>query len=363
MLNSNQCVVLALLVASFLTGCKTSSLQNSSISSIDENRKKDDRYVLEALNRTNQPEFQRMVIFGDSLSDETNLKRITLGLVPNTTYFQGRFSNGPVWVEYLEKSFNLPVLNLATGAATQTFEARQLVIPNVFPGLKGVPLPASFPRAVTNSVADHLRSKDFNPNGTLYVIWSGINDLFAGVSDTNHIVTTLRSDIEKVILAGGKKFLIPMMFSVDGLPRNLAGGSIKRPSDETLIPLIIAFNSQLALEISDLKKRYPEIKITQAQTNDLLDLIKRSPELLALSNIQDACYVGDFIPGTGGADKVCGDSLSYAFWDKVHPSTKLHCALAVNFIDALQQDQQLRGVKVDLSESLARCRSITGHFD
>ncbi|MDY6992457.1 MAG: SGNH/GDSL hydrolase family protein, partial [Pseudomonadota bacterium] len=39
-------------------------------------------------------------VFGDSLSDKGNLFELT-GLPPDPPYFNGRFSNGLLWSEYL----------------------------------------------------------------------------------------------------------------------------------------------------------------------------------------------------------------------------------------------------------------------
>lgn len=44
--------------------------------------------------------FNRMVVFGDSLSDTGNLYKYTFHLVPKSPpYFSGHFSNGRVWAE------------------------------------------------------------------------------------------------------------------------------------------------------------------------------------------------------------------------------------------------------------------------
>ncbi|ORX70562.1 hypothetical protein DL89DRAFT_322022 [Linderina pennispora] len=40
-------------------------------------------------------------VFGDSLSDVGTLRQLTLGIVPPPPYWNGRFSSGPVWNEYL----------------------------------------------------------------------------------------------------------------------------------------------------------------------------------------------------------------------------------------------------------------------
>jgi len=53
-------------------------------------------------------DFSNIVIFGDSLSDNGNLYAQTKKLVPDARqYYQGRFSNGPVWVEYLADTLQI----------------------------------------------------------------------------------------------------------------------------------------------------------------------------------------------------------------------------------------------------------------
>ncbi len=64
-----------------------------------------------------------LVIFGNSLSDTGNTLAISesLGLPPippPAYYFEGRYSNGPNWVDYIKNDFHFPVQNFALGGAT-----------------------------------------------------------------------------------------------------------------------------------------------------------------------------------------------------------------------------------------------------
>ena len=59
--------------------------------------------------------------FGDSLTDTGNFFDLTGGLYPAAPYFEGHFSNGKVWIEYLAKKLKLDpesVVNYAVGGAT-----------------------------------------------------------------------------------------------------------------------------------------------------------------------------------------------------------------------------------------------------
>ena len=48
-----------------------------------------------------------LTLFGDSLTDTGNISELTFGLAPGSDYFDGRFSNGPVWAEVMAQQFGL----------------------------------------------------------------------------------------------------------------------------------------------------------------------------------------------------------------------------------------------------------------
>ncbi|MBD2184924.1 SGNH/GDSL hydrolase family protein [Aerosakkonema funiforme] len=106
--------------------------------------------------------FSQMFVFGDSLSDDGNLFALTGGAVPpSPPYFNGRFSNGLVWVEDLAPTLALPVnpsTNFAVGGATSgTLNTGS----SLLPGLQ---------QQIDNFVVANRASAD--PNG-LYVVWAG----------------------------------------------------------------------------------------------------------------------------------------------------------------------------------------------
>ncbi len=62
--------------------------------------------------------FDSIVAFGDSLSDKGNLYSLTGDTIPpSPPYYQGRFSNGPVWVEDVAKYLGIPLADYALGGA------------------------------------------------------------------------------------------------------------------------------------------------------------------------------------------------------------------------------------------------------
>src|SRR4029453_12923135 len=53
--------------------------------------------------------FSRIIVFGDSLSDTGNFYHLTGGFPP-APYANGRFSNGPLWIEYLADDLGMKLL-------------------------------------------------------------------------------------------------------------------------------------------------------------------------------------------------------------------------------------------------------------
>ena len=61
--------------------------------------------------------FDKVYVFGDSLSDTGNVLTFTGGQFPTSPYAPGRFSNGDIWIDYLTGQLNLTVDPFATDMA------------------------------------------------------------------------------------------------------------------------------------------------------------------------------------------------------------------------------------------------------
>ena len=147
-----------------------------------------------------------IVSFGDSLSDVGNDYIASGGTQPAPTadYYQGRFTNGGNWLDYLAHDLGVaaPVASLAggsdyafggasTGTGTTTYAPGQAV-PNV-----------------GTQIAMYL-STHTPTSGELFTIWAGANNLLIG-NQTNPTVPAqdIANEITTLADAGAKQFLIP----------------------------------------------------------------------------------------------------------------------------------------------------------
>lgn len=108
--------------------------------------------------------FTSFWVLGDSLSDDGNLFLATEGAMPaSPPYWNGRFSNGPVWAEHIADDFaseGKPTDNVAYGGA------------RAVPDIDGVP---DLPTQVGIVAA---RSSGLLGNRPLAAVWIGANDIF-----------------------------------------------------------------------------------------------------------------------------------------------------------------------------------------
>ncbi|CAG8474353.1 15285_t:CDS:2 [Gigaspora margarita] len=66
--------------------------------------------------------FKNYVAFGDSFSDNGNSYNLTNKIWPTDVNYEGHFTNGKVWTEYLAELLNIKLINYAYGGATSNSE-------------------------------------------------------------------------------------------------------------------------------------------------------------------------------------------------------------------------------------------------
>jgi len=261
-------------------------------------------------------QFTKLVVLGDSLSDTGNLFAATGQTIPPRPYADGRFSNGPVWVEYLAAALDVPFEDYAYGgaetdqrnlfdrSATETSPALD------FPGL------ADEVRLVTT-----VRALD--PDA-VYVVWAGANDFRAGLRgdeslDISAIIRNIVNAVGALYLAGARHVVVANLPDLGLTPEGRASGMT-----DALTFVSELYNANLEIALTTYTPAAVRI--------DILALLRQTvsdPDESGFTNATSACLT------TAG---VCATPETYLFWDHVHPTTHGHAVLADNFAKAINQE-------------------------
>ncbi|MBW4577065.1 MAG: autotransporter domain-containing protein [Aphanothece sp. CMT-3BRIN-NPC111] len=260
--------------------------------------------------------FSEFYIFGDSLVDNGNVFRATNGAYPpSPPYFQGRFSNGPVFVELLAPQLGLtanPNTNFAFGGATSgTVNAA-----NIFLQLPGSPLPGlqtqvnNFTRANPNA----------DPNG-LYVVYAGGNDYifsrFLGTPNPATTVSNISNAVANLTTAGARTILVPNLPDLGQTPfARLNQASVP------LTNLTNAHNSNLTTSLQSFVQNNPEVNVIPLDVNAVFKEIIADPARFGFTNVTDSCF------SITRPQTPCTNPNQYLFSDEVHPSAATHRLLA-----------------------------------
>ncbi len=288
--------------------------------------------------------YSNMFVLGDSLSDVGNLFIATNSnpvlpfpqLPQDPPYYQGRFSNGPNYSEYLWQNLNLPGdiapsfaggTNYAVGGARSRYHTFDRAVNPSFDPLIDATL---FPGFTLLGQRDALLSdmgSALDP-GALYTVWIGSNDvadafeaaLFGpGPGYANSLLLQSANDLLTVINdlvgAGAEELLIPNVPNLGLVPEVQA---LPPEAQAFATGLTQAYN-----DIVDAGLTAIMANITRLDTFQFLTDLVDDPTLFGLpasTNVTEACFSG-FV-GTIGT--VCANPDEYVFWDKIHPSAVTH---------------------------------------
>jgi phospholipase/lecithinase/hemolysin len=269
--------------------------------------------VLGFPNAVSAENFNQIYVFGDSLSDVGNVLEATNGQYPpNPPYFQGRYSNGPVWADYLASKLKLKSsteTNFAYGGAT-TGNSRQIT-----PGLLA---------QIESFKATHSSA---NPKA-LYVVWAGANDY---LRDSTVPINNLAIAVKSLSAAGAKNIVVVNLPDLGKLP-----GTRTTQRSASLNVLTKKHNSGLAASLNGLRQQLnSDIKITYLDVNSLYNQVTKNPKKFGFTNVTNACI---------SRAKICNNPNEYLFWDSIHPTTAAHKLFVELAFPALKSTPEPRAV-------------------
>jgi phospholipase/lecithinase/hemolysin len=282
---------------------------------------------LQSSAQASQFSYSKMYVFGDSLSDSGNIYNSSPQQFP-VFYSNGRFSNGPNWVDYLaqdlglsfttfitEESTVLPFseipsqsVNFAFGGATTGLDN---TISPIAPGLSQQVQAYIGSLLATNQTAD--------PNA-LYILWAGANDYlatdsqwFTPATNPDQTINNISLALNSLLQVGAKEIAVANLPSLGNLPLSTMFGTEYQTGLNNLTQL---HNSQLQQTINSLSPSY-NARILSLDFASLFADVVNSPGNYDFTNVTQGCVVVQ-----------CENPDQFFFWDFTHPTTKVHKFLA-----------------------------------
>jgi thermolabile hemolysin len=292
----------------------------------------------------------RLVVFGDSLSDIGNIDDATFGVVPGSTYFSGRFSNGPAWVEWLANDLGVgPLLASTAGGDNFAYGGAQTSGANGIGGL--------FIRDLDEQLSDYRASRTVDGNA-LYVVWAGANDLFDGQTDVNAPINRVVESLEILTALGARQFVVPNLPILGKIPDYNRDPVASTRFDQ----LAQQYNAVFSAVIERLAARHINATFYQLDVGELFSSAISSPAAWGLANVTDPAAPG-LDPGAFfyNENRIVARPEQYLFWDTIHPTAAVHRILgeaAARLVDGVPGDFNTDG-EVDGAD-LALWRSGLG---
>ena len=332
--------------------------------------------------------FDRMYVFGDSLSDPGNIYNATKAanaippqLLPPGTVIPpvqptvppydsgGRFSNGLNWADYLAQDLGIN-LKASTTLSVLCPQINPSCPPTPIPSpitfLNGKPVISPFfnGATATNSVnfafgaaqTGQVGAGDFGElvpgvltqvgafandlatigqkadKDALYVVFAGPND-YQTVPDANPLVSVgnLATAIQSLYALGARTFLVPNLPDLGKTPRALSPNP--PVASDILTAETIAHNTLLDNTIKGLDTAIPDINIIGLDVFSQLNKLRANPGQFGFTNVTDSCLNPDTFT-------VCSQPDDYLFWDGIHPTTAGHQELAKAAWEAVESNHK-----------------------
>ena len=278
----------------------------------------------------------QIVVFGDSLSDRGNLYEYMNHQLPmSPPYYQGRFTNGRLWIEllaskYYPKNLEEHFLDYAYGGANVGIENHITEF------------------SVQNQIKKYFNEHPSLNTDALFVVWAGANnylDLPDNIDLTiSQVISGLRDSLEELIQHGAKNLFvvnIPDLSTTPAAQEFESEAELKYMSDQ--------HNQKLSDLIHELQRKHPKVQFVTFDITGIMGDIIKNPSNYGFKDGHHTCceYIHDnsqalsqypeVLPSKllASVDKlafapikssdVCYD---YLFFDLYHPTAHAHALMA-----------------------------------
>ncbi|MBA3963082.1 MAG: SGNH/GDSL hydrolase family protein [Chthoniobacterales bacterium] len=302
------------------------------------------------------PAFSQVVVFGDSLSDDGNVRHLLedqYGISypgGGYNYSDGRFTNSAdtdpnselyagTWHEQLERDF----LHLSAGAIINSLDggtdyafggattgdgtSARTVISNPDPFVGGE-LTVDVDN-VGKQVGDYIAANTPDANA-LYIVWGGGNDFFDDNSLDNVpvVAANVAGLVQQLAEAGARSILVPNVPPLGLVPHYKDDPETAAALNAAAASYRDQLNTSLDATVATLAGEGITITLYRFDVYGLFYRLAANPEDYDFTNVTDSDQGGDTSPD------------QYLFWDDIHPTTAGHFQIASGAFDLLSGTTQ-----------------------
>jgi phospholipase/lecithinase/hemolysin len=249
--------------------------------------------------------FTALYAFGDSLTD-------TGRNAAGSKYYDGRYSNGPLWIEYLSASLGIAYnasnnhAYAGDGTSALSMQVSEMPVSTNFP----TSLFAICSGAVDFALAD---------SATNDAQWAAV--ITNAVMNITNTVTTLYN-------SGARTVLLLNLPNLTEVPAYL---SLPAFASNYLESKVLLFNNSLATAAAGLVQAFPGLTAAVLDVNQVWTTVYDSPTAYGFTVVSvGALYDTDLMDKS-----FAGPGADYFYWDNANPTTKFHAILGQSAYDAV----------------------------
>jgi outer membrane lipase/esterase len=262
-----------------------------------------------------------MFVFGDSLMDTGNLYIATTGAGSPTPisppYFNGRFSNGPLFDELIAGTYGITLTPSLLGGNNFSWAGAQT----------GTGVSSGFIPNVQTQIGSFLTSRSgvADPNA-VYWIEGGGNDVLPASQAVNVpaaigvIVNNIATEILTLASSGAKNFVIVNVPNVGASPRVQALGSAAAAGATAIT---MGINQGLLQALTSIGSSNPSLNLQLLDLFGIGNRVAANPLAFGFTNTSDACLT---------ETTLCSKPDQYLYWDSFHPTAAVGRLVASFYI-------------------------------
>ena len=324
--------------------------------------------LLPALASAQVPRFDSMYVFGDSLVDTGNVlvqsrifrdnPPVPPSKSPHRTYYEGRFSNGYVAVEFLWESLSGHAPDSSRGLKTflESPLIRSVGAVDFAYGGTGTPVLDQTPGGMW---APGLKGQvelfklallGRKPSShSLYVVATGANDYrddaFNVPMDPADVARNIEDAISNLYKLGARDVMVLNLPDLGLIPANMIDPEVSAAATEGSR----LHNLALDAALSRLRSRYPKLHLIPINLDIPFNQLRATvlppgqwpiPALETIVPGSSPCLFAAPVTCPDIPEEAFNVDLGFLFWDVVHPTTQAHRYLGQYLLDQLAQSYQ-----------------------